>query len=368
LDKTFYEPLKQFFTNVIRYDFLKRYVEVGARKADQEIEKDCLEVLQSFDQLNVLDGKTFLITGSNGLIGNYLVTLLDVANKRFNTNIKAYCLSKHPPRWRNDSFTFITQDLSQPFQFEHQVDYIIHAACYARPEKFLSNELETIALNVNATQILLEVAKRYSAKFLFLSSSEIYGNPPQTEMPTKETYPGNSLTSSTRAAYVESKRLGEALCFIYHRNFRVEAKVARLASVYGPGISLDDERVMGNFMKKALIDGHIQLLDSGRALRTYCYITDAVRMLLNILLRGKENIYNVGGIETISILDLARLIAQKCGATYAATPGEGLKDAPDIVRLDVTQVREEFGIKEFTSIEDGLTRTIEWNKQQGKRG
>lgn len=325
------------------------------------IERDCLEVLQSSDQLNALDGKTFLITGSNGLIGNYLVTLLDVANKRFNTNIKAYCVSKHSPKWSNDSFTFITQDLSLPFHFEHRVDYIIHAACYARPRTFLSNELETVALNVNATQTLLEVAKQYGAKFLFLSSSEICGNPPPTEIPTKETYPGNSLTSSTRAAYVESKRLGETLCFIYNRNFGVEAKVARLGHIFGPGITIHDERVMGNFMKSAIVDKHIKLIDEGKSLRSYCYITDALNMLLKIMLNGKDVLYNVGGMETVSVYQMAQLIAQLCGATYEAGSGKGIKDAPDIVKLDVSKVCNEFKIDKFVPFKDGLKRTIDWN-------
>lgn len=326
------------------------------------IETECNKILEVFGT-SAIAGKSFLITGSNGLIGNYFATLLDVANTKFNTGVKAYCISKHPPKWTNHSFTFITQDLSQPFKFEHRVDYIVHAACYSAPQKFLNSELETIALNVKATQTLLEVARKYKARFLFLSSAEVYGNPPQSEIPTRETYSGNSLTSSIRAAYIESKKLGETLCFIYHRNSGVEAKVARPALVYGPGISIEDERVIGNFMKKALVHRHIQLLDSGEALRTYCYITDAMRMLLSILFFGRENVYNVGGIGTISIIDLAKLIAERCGATYQALPTEGLKGTPDIVCLDVSRVYEEFGIREFTPIEDGLNRTIEYAKQ-----
>lgn len=327
------------------------------------IKTECSKILEALG-VNAIANKSFLITGSNGLIGNYFATLLDVANTKFNAGVKAYCVSKHPPKWTNDSFTFITQDLCQPFNFEHQVDYIIHAACYSAPRKFLNNELETIALNVNATQTLLEVARKYKARFLFLSSAAIYGNPPQSEIPTRETYPGNSLTSNIRAAYIESKKLGETLCFIYHRNFGVEAKVARLALVYGPGISTSDERVMGSFMKKALFDKHIQLLDDGKALRVYYYIADAIRTLLNILLYGKENLYNVGTMETLSILGLARLIARKYNTTYATAPsGKGFEDAPDTVLLDISKVCNEFGITEFTSIEDGLNRTIEYAKQ-----
>lgn len=332
---------------------------------DSIIEKDCLEVLQHND-LSDLTGKTFFITGSNGLIGNYFATLLDLANRKFNTHIKAYCISKHSPIWTNETFSFVTQDMSSPFLFEHQVDYIIHGACYAQPSKFVNNELETIALNVDATHALLEVAKNWKAKLLLLSSSEVYGNPPSGEIPTKETYPGNSLTSNTRAAYVQSKKLGETLCFSYHRNFQVEAKIARLGPIYGPGISINDERVMGNFMKKAIIDKHIKLMDEGKSLRTYCYITDALNMMLKIMLQGKEVLYNVGGIETVSIYEMAQLIARFCGATCEVSSGKGLKDAPDIVKLDVSKVCNEFGINKFTPFKEGLKRTIDWNLSREK--
>ncbi|MFB0566239.1 MAG: NAD-dependent epimerase/dehydratase family protein [Candidatus Aminicenantaceae bacterium] len=330
------------------------------------IEKDCKDVLESFDDVKTLYGKNFLITGSNGLIGHYFSVLLDMANRLYDMNIKAYLISKHPPIWKNNSFTFITKDLSKPFSLRHSIDFVIHGACYGRPKKFLENEFETIALNINATKSLLDIAKENMASFLFLSTSEIYGNPPPEEIPTKETYAGNSKTWSSRAAYVESKRMGEVLCFIYNRKFNVDARVARLALVYGPGISINDERVMGSFIKKALLDKHIQLIDAGESRRTYCYITDAIVMLLNILLKGKERVYNVGGVETISILELAQLVAKQCGATFAATSGEGIKDAPGIVCLNVSRVLKEFGLEKFTPLADGLARTIEWNIQQQK--
>lgn len=325
------------------------------------IKKDCINLLNSFNTVEDLSNKIFLITGSNGLIGNYFVNFLSTANKLFDTNIKAYCISKHPPTWQDSGFDYISRDLSKPFSFEHPVDYIIHAACYARPQKFMQNELETIALNVDASRILLETARINKAKFLFLSTSEIYGNPPSEEIPTKETYPGNSLTSSSRSGYVESKRLGETMCFVYNRNFDLQIKIARIALVYGPGISMNDERVMGNFMKKAIVNKHIKLIDMGKSLRTYCYITDALNMMMQILLKGTDILYNVGGIETVSIYEMAQMIAGYCGATLEANIGTGIKDAPDIVKLDVSKVCNEFGINQFTPFARGLKQTIDWN-------
>ncbi len=330
------------------------------------IREDCRNILAGFDRICALDHKTFLITGSNGLIGNYFVNLLSVANELYHTDIKAYCVSKHEPVWRDSNFVYISQDLSRPFSFHSRIDYIVHCACYARPQKFLANELETIALNVDATRSLLNIAKDNKAGFLFLSSSAIYGNPPASEIPTKEKYPGNSLPSGARAAYAESKRMGETLCYVYQRNFGVNIKIARVALVYGPGLALSDERVMGNLMKKAIVDKHIKLLDEGKNLHTYCYITDAVNMMLNILLQGKDVLYNVGGVETVSIYKMAQMIAGYCGATCEPGAGNGMNDAPDIVKLDVSRVCDEFGITEFTPFTAGLKRTIDWNLRREK--
>jgi len=325
------------------------------------IREDCIKLINNFNEVNKLFNKTYLITGSNGLVGNYLVNLFSLVNHLYKAKIKVYCISKHAPVWKDDRFVYITQDLSHHFTFKYPVDYILHCACYGRPKKFLENELETISLNINATKTLLDTARTNKAKLVFLSTSEIYGNPPPEEIPTKESYPGNSLTSSSRAAYVESKRLGEALCYIYNRKYDIGSRVARMALVYGPGITIHDERVMGNFMKNASVYKHIKLMDAGKGLRTYCYITDALNMLLKIMVLGKDVIYNVGGTETVSIYKMAQLVASYYGATYEASSASGLKDAPDIVKLDVSKACNEFGIHTFTPFKEGLKRTMDWN-------
>ena len=330
------------------------------------IREDCKNILAGFNGIHELDHKTVLITGSNGLIGNYFVNLFSAANDLYHTNIKAYCLSRHDPVWLDPDFIYISQDLSKPFSFNFPVDYIVHCACYAQPRKFLADELETIALNIDATRSLLNIAKDNKAGFLFLSSSAVYGSPPLSDIPTGENYPGNSSPADARAAYSESKRMGETMCYSYQRNFGVAVKIARIALVYGPGLTLRDDRVMGNFMKKAVVDKHIKLLDAGKNLQTYCYVADAVNMMLNIMLYGKDVLYNVGGVETVSILDMARMVAEYCGASCEAGIGAGLKGAPGIVKLDIGKVRQEFGISQLMPLRDGLKRTIDWNLQREK--
>ena len=324
------------------------------------IEEDCLEILQDSRLLNMIKGKSFLITGSNGLIGNYFTHLFHIANEYFDADIMAYCYSKHEPSWATLKFEYHTGDLTDhgPFWLDCP-DYIIHGATYPRPRIFLQNELETIALNVNVLQRLLGLER----KLLFLSSSEVYGQPPLEDLPTDENYTRTFQTDNVRSAYVESKRMGETLCHIYNRNYNMENKIVRLSLIYGPGISIKDERAMGDFLRMALVDKHIKLLDKGEAMRTYCYVTDAIKMMLHILLEGKETVYNVGGVETRGVYDVAQMIRVKCGVGLERGYQE-MPDAPSYVKMDIDRVCNEFKVDDFVPLDEGLDKTIAWNKEQ----
>ena len=167
------------------------------------IEQDCLETLQDHRLVSMIKGKRFLITGSNGLIGNYFTHLLHVANEYFKAEVKATCFSKHEPSWTNEEFEFITGDLTPRHFLNFPVDYIIHGATYPRPRLFSTNELETIGLNVDVTERLLSLSQVVGAKMLFLSSSEVYGQPPLEDLPTSESYTRTFQTDNVRSAYVD---------------------------------------------------------------------------------------------------------------------------------------------------------------------
>ena len=332
------------------------------------IEKDLLESLEKVN-LNKLRNKTVLIAGSNGLIGAYIILLLYFANKKQNLNIKVIGISKNEPNEllsaaKDDkNFTFYKKNLAENFEFNEEVNYVIHAATYAQPAKFLENKLETTKLNTVVTEKLLNICKKNNASFLFLSSSEIYGQ--AEEIPTPETYNGNCSTTSIRASYSESKRLGETICHVFKED-GVDVKIARVSSAYGPGISIHDKRVLGNFLNNALTKKSIDLLEDGKQERTWLYVPDCVAMLLNILLYGKSFIYNVGGEELVSIKRLAEIICELTGSKYSLpkkTDGVFMVSAPDRVKLDISKVMDEFKFRDFVDLKEGLRRTIEWNKE-----
>jgi len=347
---------------------------------DKIIEQDCLEYIKKID-LTPLKDKTVLITGANGLIGTYLIYLLHLANVVMGMSINIIAISKNFPcealqNIFSNNYEFHTLDLYKMDynDLNQKADYIIHGATYAQPGKFLRNYLDTIHLNTSTTENLLQKAKKDGAKFLFLSSSEIYGEPDEENIPTAEEYPGCCSPVNIRSIYSEAKRMGETLCFTYKSFEGVDAKVARVAMTYGPGVKLNDERVLAQFLKQALNEKKIVMLDDGSKVRTFCYIADCALMLINVLLYGTGFVYNVGSKDSISIRGLAEEICLLTGSTLATTvveeckqyPEQNIKVSPKRVELDIRKICTEFKLEQFKPFKEGLERTIQWNREISK--
>lgn len=336
------------------------------------VKADIERVLSKVD-LTPLSGNNILILGSNGLIGTYLTNVLHLATElHLIKDINVFCISKSVPNEmldeakKNNNFHFIASDLTLMNDFPEDCNYIIHGATYAQPKKFILNKLSTIKLNTEVTDRVLQFySNQRQINFLFLSSSEIYGTTSPQYIPTPETYYGNCATTGPRAVYSESKRLGETICDVY-RDGRSNIKIARISSVYGPGMSIYDKRVIGEFLHQALCKRSITLADPGHSIRTYCYVADCVTMLLKILLYGKSFIYNVGGIERLTISELAQMICEITHSKMILPEKSGnqiIENTPDVVQLDISKYKLEFGDFTFTSLNAGLQRTINWNTE-----
>ncbi len=339
---------------------------------DKYIEQDCREYINRID-LSPLKGKTVLITGANGLIGTYIIYMLHLANVEKAAGINIEAVSRSTPNKALSGvfeyrYRFHSVDLNIPDSFEtlQKADYIIHGATYAQPGKFLRNYLDTIHLNTLVTERLLQKARKDDAGFLFLSSSEVYGEPDCSNIPTPEEYPGLCSPVNIRAIYSEAKRMGETLCFAYKNYENVNTKIARISMTYGPGVSTNDERVLAQFIRQALSKKEIVMLDEGTKVRTFCYIADCALMLLNIMLYGTDLVYNVGGKESITIRKLAEEICAIIGSKLSVQNSEQASDekvkvSPQHVQLDIRKVCSEFGLENFKPLSEGLRRTIEWN-------
>jgi len=338
-------------------------------KLEEILKEDALLINKKISLKEIL-GKEIMITGASGLIGLNLIMSLKILsdnNKNNVPKITAVFQSSIPeyfkPILNFKNLTIKMGDITNKKFIDSlkKADYIIHAAGYGQPGKFMQDQTKTYEINTSATLSLLKKLKP-RGKFLFVSTSEVYSG--LQKPPFKETEIGTTNTNHPRACYIEGKRGGETLCNIYFRQ-GIEAKSARLSLAYGPGTKIGDMRVLNSFIEKAL-KGNIEMVDRGIANRTYCYIRDAVEIIWQILLNGKEPIYNVGGFSRTTIANLAQKIAQNL-KIRVITPKTiaTIKGAPDDVRLNMSKVAKEFkkNQKDFISLDEGLKKTIEWQRE-----
>lgn len=326
--------------------------------------KDAEQILERVD-LSLLKGKTVLITGASGLIGTYLIASLYAFHKKGNEFNLIALMQGEPSAHLKElldfpGVTILRGDISSSAFVETlpEADIVVHAAGYGQPGKFMEDPAKTLKLNLLPTFALLE-RLRPEGKFLFVSSSEVYSG--LNQPPLRETEIGTTNTDHPRSCYIEGKRSGEAVVNAF-RSKGVDAKSARLSLAYGPGTKKDDARVLNSFIQKAFA-GNITLMDHGKARRTYCYVADAVEIMWHILLNGHDAIYNVGGTSKTTIADLAKMVGKIANVPVTFPEKEdGVKGAPEDVYIDITKTIEQFGKKDFVPLEEGLERTIAWQK------
>ena len=348
------------------------------------IKKDVENIVTRLgSDINKLSGKTILITGASGLIGSYLVETIAFLNSEHKLLAPCKILGLQKSKIERNSrlgyllgnrdIKFVSHNAVLPYLPSFKIDYIIHAAGMSAPAFFLADPLGTIDVNVNGIRWILEYSRKNKVKsILYMSSGEIYGNPSPEDIPTPESYNGNVSVFGPRACYTSSKRLAETLCSIYFEKYKTHVKIARPFIVYGPGLGISDRRVMADFIRSGLEGKPIEMLSQGLDTRSYCYISDATIAFFNLLLSQKNGeAFNIASdLEEISIKDLAELVHKICNikepVKVLIKDVKFIKGAPNRVMPDISKLKKAFGYKPEVDIEEGLKRTIEWNKSVHK--
>ncbi|MGH7927159.1 MAG: NAD-dependent epimerase/dehydratase family protein [Candidatus Binatia bacterium] len=332
-----------------------------------------------------LDGRHLLITGGGGFLGYYLVqSALHWNNHRAREPVRItliYNFQRGVPDWISGlgaGVALVSHNVTEPFPADIEaVDYLIHAAGIASPGLYRRIPIETMDANVGGLRRLLDYSVRQAedghplSGFLFYSSSEIYGDPVASAIPTPESYRGNVSCTGPRACYDESKRFGETLSVNFARVYGLPVTIARPFNNYGPGMKINDGRVIADFARAVISDETIVILSDGSPTRTFCYVADAIVGYFKVLFRGRPGEpYNIGteGPE-ISMSDLAGLMA-KLGRElfgYAEDVRLGISqeadyliDNPNRRCPDLTKARSELGYRPEVGLEEGLRRTLLW--------
>jgi UDP-glucuronate decarboxylase len=309
--------------------------------------------------------KKIVITGVAGFLGSHLAKeLLFQKNKvigldNFSTGTKKNLLSIS----ENPDFTCIEIDVVSDKVIDlkelNDVDEIYHLASPASPIFYQKSPFETIAVNTLGTKNMLDIAKKNHAKLVFLSTSEVYGDP--EIHPQSEEYKGNVNTWGPRACYDEGKRLGEVFCYLYYQLFNLRVKIARIFNTYSAGLRNDDGRVISNFVTQALKGENITVYGDGKQTRSFCYVDDTIKAIILMMENDKANgeIINIGNSEEISVLRLAELVKKLTNSSSVITFHPLPKDDPKQRCPNTLKAKRILGWEPKISLEEGLLKTME---------
>lgn len=332
-------------------------------------------------ELAALDGAEVLVTGGAGFLGYLLLHVLAEQG----TRVTVYENFRRGRRqWLDDlvegspNLQLVEHDISKPLPADaERFDWVIHAASIASPIFYRQFPIETIDANVNGIRSLLDLGRtraeagRPMNGILFFSTSEIYGDPSPDAIPTNETYRGFVSCTGPRACYDESKRLGETLCVNFARQYGVQVTSARPFNNYGPGLNINDRRVIPDLARDIFAGRDLVLLSDGAATRTFCYVADSIVGYLKVLVNGRAGeAYNIG-TETpeISMRQLAESLRDNSKdlfgyagrvITEISDDADYLVDNPNRRCPDITKARTELGYDPVVGIDDGLRRSLTW--------
>jgi dTDP-glucose 4,6-dehydratase/UDP-glucuronate decarboxylase len=345
------------------------------------------------EELDRLAGRKVLVTGGAGFLGYLLVHTLSAIGHGDGRDAVDLTIYENFVRGRKawldelagrPNVEVVEHDVSRPLPADlPRFDYVVHAASIASPTFYRQFPIETIDANVNGIRSLLDEARRRldvgdpMSGILFFSTSEIYGDPTPDAIPTDESYRGFVSCTGPRACYDESKRLGETLCVNFARQYGVQVATARPFNNYGPGLGINDRRVIPDLARNLLADEDLVLLSDGSATRTFCYVADAVAGYLKVLVRGRAGeAYNIGTeAPEISMRDLAESLAEVGRellgysgrvVTTVSDDADYLVDNPNRRCPNITKARTELAYEPSVGLHDGLRNAVIWYRENSR--
>ena len=302
--------------------------------------------------------KRVLVTGGAGFIGSNLCGLL------VNQGVDVLCLDNYFTGTKKNiyhlmdkpNFELLRHDVTFPLYVE--VDEIYNLACPASPIHYQFDPVQTTKTSVHGAINMLGLAKRVKARILQASTSEVYGDPEQH--PQTESYWGHVNPIGFRACYDEGKRCAETLFFDYHRQHKLDIRVARIFNTYGPNMHPNDGRVVSNFIVAALQNKPITIYGEGDQTRSFCYIDDLVRGLKSLMEAGPEvtGPVNLGNPIEFTIRELAEKVIEMTGSGSSIKYFPLPQDDPKRRKPDISLAKRELGWQPDYLLADGLVKTI----------
>lgn len=306
--------------------------------------------------------KKVLITGAAGFIGSHLCDRF-IKEGWYVIGVDNF-LTGNPENLEhlssNQNFEFIERDIITGLNYAGHLDLILHFACPASPVDYLNFPIETLMVDSVGTSHVLNLAKEKKSRYIFASTSEVYGDPQIHPQP--ESYRGNVNPVGPRSVYDEAKRFSEALSMAYYREYGLDVRIVRIFNTYGPRMKLEDGRVVPNFIFQALKGMDLTVYGDGSQTRSFCYVDDLVEGIIQVAEQEEIDyrVLNLGNPDEYKIIDFAQIIIEKTGSNSKIIFKPLPRDDPKMRKPDITKAVECLQWKPEISLDEGIRRTIEF--------
>jgi len=322
----------------------------------------------------IFEKKNVVVTGGAGFIGSHLCEyLLQEA--------KVICLddfsNSHPKNIQHllqyPDFEFIKVDVNQPIDLEsfnelekfkvkfQGVQEIYHLACPTSPKDFEKLKMKSLWANSSSMVSTLDLAVKYHAKYVFASSSVVYGNATDKGESFSEAYQGIVDHLSPRACYDEGKRFAETCVETYRQVHGLDAKIARIFTTYGPHMKLFIGSLIPDFIVSALDGKDLVIYGDESLTMSLCYISDMVDGLHRLMSANPDvKIVNIGDDRTVKIVDVANMIIKMTNSTSKVVFEDPLIFLTNKGAADLTYIKDSLGWMPLVRLQDGLAKTIDY--------
>lgn len=315
--------------------------------------------------------QTVWVAGGAGFLGSHLCHLL-LSHDYFVLSLDNFLTSTEQETKKLEehaTFEFIYQDITKLNLLDAKKfpkpDFIYHLASPASPnlkspKSYMKYPIETLLVNSVGTHNLLEIAKQSGARFVFASTSEVYGDP--TVSPQPETYFGNVNPNGIRSVYDEGKRFGEAITSSYVREFDVDCRIARIFNTYGPHMQIDDGRVVSNLINQAIRNEPLTIYGDGTQTRSFCYVSDLIGGLYKLMFTDNitGEVINIGNPTEHTINEFANEVKRITGTSSDIVYEPMPADDPLQRKPDISKAKKLLDWEPIISLEEGLKKTVDY--------
>ncbi|MDY6964418.1 MAG: UDP-glucuronic acid decarboxylase family protein [Halobacteriota archaeon] len=323
--------------------------------------KEIEEIIKNLGGISFED-KMILVTGGAGFLGSWICDLLiqQKAKVKCLDNLASGAKVNIAHLIDDENFEFIEHDISQPIFFDEPIDVVLHLASRASPFEFEEYPIQILKANTLGIWVSLGIAKKHGARFLYTSTSEIYGS--TTVIPTPESHNGNVNPIGPRSCYDEAKRCGESYVIAYNLQHDLDTRMVRIFNTYGPRMRAEGiyGRVIPRFIDQCLNNEPITVFGDGSQTRSFCYVADEVEGIIRLLsfdgLKGE--VVNIGNDNEMTILELAEMIKNLTNSDSEIVFSDLPKDDPPRRCPDIGKANDLLGWRPKISIEEGLSRMI----------